>query len=110
MLKCLIWDQNQLLANSYSRITVVWFVYFCIRSEFSQIQGALKLRLFFWNFQGLAYCLIFDFQGSPLSAFSATARIVYHAVFCLSTTFFIFFEVFPIPGKIPPLCHKRRDL
>ena len=72
MLKCLIWDQNQLLANSYSRITVVWFVYFCIRSEFSQIQGALKLRLFFWNFQGLAYCLIFDFQGS--SAFFKKAN------------------------------------
>ena len=30
MLKCLIWDQNQLLANSYSRITVVWFVYFFV--------------------------------------------------------------------------------
>ena len=64
---------------------------FCIRSEFSQIQGALKLRLFFWNFQGLAYCLIFGFQGSVLSILSAATRSFYHIAFDLSTTFFIFF-------------------
>jgi hypothetical protein len=38
---------------------------------------------------------VFSFQGSVLFlSFSATASIVYHAVFCLSRTFFIFLNFF----------------
>ena len=42
---------------------------------------------FYKNFQGFTYCSVFK----VLCCF-ATARLLYHSVFCLSTTFFNFFE------------------
>ena len=49
---------------------------------------------FYLNFQGFTYCSIFDFQGSLLLSVSAATRLVYQMLFCLSTTFFIYFWTF----------------
>ena len=49
---------------------------------------------FYLNFQGFTYCSIFDFQGSLLLSVSAATRLVYQMLFCLSTTFLIYFWTF----------------
>ena len=59
----------------------------------SRTQGRIPSPLFF-EFSGSVYCSIFNSQGSVLLSFSATACLVYHAVFDLSTTFFKFFQTF----------------
>ena len=57
----------------------------------SRTQGRIPSPLFF-EFSGSVYCSIFNSQGSVLLSFSATAYLLYHAVFDLSTTFFKFFS------------------
>ena len=59
----------------------------------SRTQGRIPSPLFF-EFSGSVYCSIFNSQGSLLLSFSATACLLYHAVFDLSTTFFKFFQTF----------------
>ena len=58
------------------------------------IQRRPTRTLFYSNFQGFTYCSIFDFQGSLLLSVSAATRLVYQMLFCLSTTFFIYFWTF----------------
>ena len=74
---------------------LAWLIYpkpsllgFC--SEFSQFKG-LNQTFYFQNFQGFTYCLIFNYQGSLLLSVSAATHLVYQMLFCLSTTFFIYF-------------------
>ena len=57
------------------------------------IQRRPTRTLFYSNFQGFTYCSIFDFQGSLLLSVSAATRLVYQMLFCLSTTFFIYFQI-----------------
>ena len=59
----------------------------------SRTQGRIPSPLFF-EFSGSVYCSIFNSQGSLLLSFSATACLLYHAVFDLSTTFSSFFKLF----------------
>ena len=59
--------------------------------SFKDVQPGL---FFYSNFQGFTYCSIFDFQGSLLLSVSAATRLVYQILFCLSTTFFIYFWTF----------------
>ena len=69
----------------------------------SRTQGRIPSPLFF-EFSGSVYCSIFNSQGSVLLSFSATACLVYHAVFDLSTTFFKFFKLFSTRFELACRC------
>ena len=94
-----ILSQDQTLMFKFVRSKSVWLIlpfYCCFRFlfwifSFKDVQPGL---FFYSNFQGFTYCSIFDFQGSLLLSVSAATHLVYQILFCLSTTFFIYFWTF----------------
>ena len=85
--------QNQLLANSFPVLTVVWFVYFRIRSEFSQIRG-LQTRPFLLEFSG-SY-ILFNLWFSRFTAVSFLESSLFMIPYCfrIVNNFFHFFGFF----------------
>ena len=72
-----------LLFGSYTFVFVLNF----LKSE------AFKPGLFFWNFQGLTYCSIFDFQGSCCCC-SLQQQLIYYIIsFLLCQQLFSFFII-----------------
>jgi len=93
MLKSLTRYPESTLANPLPVITVVWFVYFHIRSEFPQIQG-LQTRPLLLEFSG-SY-ILFNLRFSRSAAVLSLKHSLLMITHCPSivNSFFTFFGFF----------------
>ena len=100
LLKSSLQVRTNPLADPFPVLTVVWFVYSRIRSEFSQIQGSQTLPLLL-EFSGS--CILFDLWFSRSVSLSAFQRQLIHTIISpslcqqLFSTLFNFFMKWKSP-------------